>query len=42
MGSLVGASEELRKHGGLDSHANDYAVFSLHLHVEARNDTHAR
>ncbi len=26
MGSLVGASDDIRRHGGADSHINEYAV----------------
>lgn len=30
MGSLVGASEDIRKHGGVEVALNEYAVSSLH------------
>lgn len=39
MGSLVGASEDVRKHGGQDAGLNEYAVstFNANSNIEALN-----
>ena len=42
MGSLVGASEDVRKHGGVEVALNEYAVSPLHQRKVPSDQNHSK
>lgn len=42
MGSLVGASEDVRKHGGVEVALNEYAVSPLHQMKVPSDQNHSK